>query len=193
VHRLPAAGGRCRPAPGYRTPGGEIGRLCVARVCCPRSALLGCRPRGGQGVVGVRDRAVTGHRGVGPFPPREREWGVAANARPSLTARTVATIRLALGRPAVASGDPGGENRLARSLRAPGPMIRKQPGQRGDGSGRPSHRSTSWRSSRASLSAGAERPWLTRAHGEAELERERDGHRNVMTEGVRWMLIDGVS
>ena len=32
-----------------------------------------------------------------------------------------------------------------------------------------------------------------RAHGEAELERERDGQRNAMTEGVRRMLIDGVS
>lgn len=49
------------------------------------------------------------------------EWGVAGRARPSLTARNVAAIRWALGRPALGSGDPKGEERLARSLRAPVP------------------------------------------------------------------------
>jgi methyltransferase (TIGR00027 family) len=58
---------------------------------------------------------------AGPLAPRGREWGVDRRGRPSLTARNVATIRLALGRPALASGDPEGEDRLARSLRAPLP------------------------------------------------------------------------
>jgi methyltransferase (TIGR00027 family) len=46
---------------------------------------------------------------------------VAGRARPSPTARNVATIRLALGRPALASGDPEGEDRLARIVAAPVP------------------------------------------------------------------------
>jgi Leucine carboxyl methyltransferase len=58
---------------------------------------------------------------AGPLALRGREWGVDGRGRPSLTARNVATIRLALGRPALASGDPEGEDRLARSLRAPLP------------------------------------------------------------------------
>jgi methyltransferase (TIGR00027 family) len=42
--------------------------------------------------------------------------------RPSLTARTVAVLRAAVDRPALASGDPEGEDRLAESLRPPVPL-----------------------------------------------------------------------
>jgi methyltransferase (TIGR00027 family) len=48
--------------------------------------------------------------------------GVARRHRPSLTARNVAVLRAASARPSVATGDPGGDERLARSLRAPVPV-----------------------------------------------------------------------
>lgn len=48
--------------------------------------------------------------------------GVARRHRPSLTARNVAVLRAASPRPSVATGDPSGDDRLARSLRAPVPV-----------------------------------------------------------------------
>lgn len=53
---------------------------------------------------------------------------MAGRGRPSLTARNVATIRLTLDRPTLVSGDSSGEDRLARSLRAP--VLWQLPGMR---------------------------------------------------------------
>ncbi|MEY2568419.1 MAG: hypothetical protein QOE35_2948 [Actinomycetota bacterium] len=47
---------------------------------------------------------------------------MAPRVRPSLTARTVAVLRAAVDRPEVPSGDPDGEDRLARSLSPPLPL-----------------------------------------------------------------------
>jgi methyltransferase (TIGR00027 family) len=48
--------------------------------------------------------------------------GMARRHRPSLTARNVAVLRAASPRRSVATGDPSGDDRLARSLRAPVPV-----------------------------------------------------------------------